>query len=411
MPQTAEALNHARAAQVPIIVALNKIDKPTAQPERVKQQLNDAGLTPDDWGGDTLCVPVSAKAQTGLDDLLEGILLVADSREIKANPDRPAVGSVMEGRMDRSQGPTATLLVQNGTLRVGDVLVAGTVHGRVRRMMDEVGNTLEEAGPSTPVVILGLSRVPTAGYIFEVVPDERTARLIVAEREREEQQQRSGPTQVLSLDDLSARIREGQAKELNLIVKADVQGSIEPIVSSLAKLGEEGLKVNVIHNAAGNVNESDINLAIASHAIVVGFQVDVDSAARLLAENEGVDIRIYDIIYKLVDEVDLALKGLLEPTYVDKVIGRAEVRAVFGIPKVGNIAGCRVREGEARRNARARVYRDDEELFDGHVASLKRFEKDVREVRSGFECGVGLEGFETFVEGDVIEFYVKEREE
>jgi translation initiation factor IF-2 len=410
MPQTVEALNHARAARVPIVVVLNKTDKSTAQPERVKKQLDDVGLTPDDWGGDTLCVPVSAKARTGLDDLLEAILLVADSRDIKANPDRPAVGTVLEGRLDRSQGATATILVQNGTLRTSDVLVAGTVHGRVRRMLDEHGNSVDEAGPSTPVAILGLSGVPTAGDIFEVMPDERAARVVVAERERDLEEQREKPTQALTLDDLSARIKQGQVKELNLIVKADVQGSIEPIVSSLEKLGDDDLKVSIIHAVAGNIIESDINLAIASHAIVVGFQVNVDPAARMLAESEGIDVRIYDVIYKLVDEIDLALKGLLEPTYVDKTIGRAEVQATFEIPKVGTIAGCRIVDGEARRNARARVFRNEEMLHDGHVGSLKRFEKDVREVRSGFECGVGLEGFQDFEEGDTIEFYVKERE-
>ena len=410
MPQTVEALNHARAARVPIVVVLNKTDKSTAQPERVKKQLDEVGLTPDDWGGDTLCVLVSAKERTGLDDLLEAILLVADSRDIKANPDRPAVGTVLEGRLDRSRGATATVLVQNGTLRTGDVLVAGTVHGRVRRMLGELGSPVEEAGPSTPVAILGLSGVPTAGDIFEVMPDERAARVVVAERKRDLEEQREKPTQALTLDGLSARIKQGQVKELNLIVKADVQGSIEPIVSSLEKLGDDDLKVNIIHSVAGNIIESDINLAIASHAIVVGFQVIVDPAARMLAESEGIDVRIYDVIYKLVEEIDLALKGLLEPTYVDKTIGRAEVQATFEIPKVGTIAGCRILDGEARRNARARVFRGEELLSDGHVGSLKRFEKDVREVRTGFECGVGVEGFQKFEEGDIIEFYVKERE-
>jgi translation initiation factor IF-2 len=411
MPQTVEAINHARAARVPIIVALNKIDKPNARPDQVKKQLSDSGLTPDDWGGDNLCVPVSAKNGTGLDDLLEAILLVADSHDIKANPDRAAVGSVLEGRLERSQGPTATLLVQNGTLWVGDALVAGAVSGRVRRMLDEHGQTVKEARPSTPVVVLGLSDVPTAGDLFEVVPDERTARTIAARRGQEQEEQAVQTTRALTLDDLSQGIREGQVKELNLIVKADVQGSIEPIVTSLERLGDEGLKVSIIHTAAGNITESDINLAVASHAIVIGFQVTVDPAARRMAENEGVDVRLYDIIYKLVDEVELALKGLLEPTYVSRVVGQAEVRATFDIPKVGTIAGCYVLEGEARRNAQARVLRGKEQLHDGHVASLKRFAKDVREVRKDFECGVGLEGFHDFEVGDVIEFYVKEREE
>jgi translation initiation factor IF-2 len=411
MPQTIEALNHARAARVPIIVALNKIDKPTSQPERVKQQLVEQGLTPDDWGGTTLCVPVSAKQKVGLDDLLEAILLVADSTEIKANPDRSALGSVLEGQLDRTRGTTATVLVQNGTLHVGDVIVAGLSYGRIRRMLDEHGETIEEALPSMPVMILGLSGVPAAGEFFKVVSDERTARAIVARREDELAEKAAAPVRAFTLDDFSSRIQSGQVKELNLIVKTDVQGSIEPIVNSLEKLSYGDLKVNMIHSAAGNITESDINLAIASHAIVIGFHVYADSAARRLAENEGVDIRTYDIIYKLIDEVDKALKGMLEPTYVDVVVGEAEVRAIFRIPRIGAIAGCYIRSGEARRNARARVLRDEQQLYDGHVSSLKRFEKDVREVRTGFECGVGLDDFDDFEEGDVIQFYVKEREE
>lgn len=410
MPQTVEAINHARAARVPIIVALNKIDKPNAQPDRVKQQLSELGLTPDDWGGETLCVPVSAKQKTGIDDLLEAILLVADDEKILANPDRPAMGTVLEGHLDRTRGPAATVLVQNGTLRIGDAIVAGTVHGRVRQMLDENGQPLKEAPPSTPALVLGLSDVPVAGDLFEVVPDEREARAIAEKRKQEQQVRATAPT-ALTLDDLAARIREGKAKELNLIIKADVQGSIEPILTSLARLGSEDLRINVIHAAAGNITESDVNLAIASKAIIVGFQVTADPAARRLAESEGVDIRIYDIIYKLIDEMELALKGLLEPAYVEKTIGKAEVRATFDIPKVGRVAGCYVLEGEARRNARARVLRGDTQLYDGHVASLKRFAKDVREVRTGFECGVGLQDFHDFEVGDIIEFYVMEREE
>jgi translation initiation factor IF-2 len=411
MPQTIEAVDHARAARVPIIVALNKVDKPTAQPEMAKQQLAEIGLTPDDWGGDTLCVPVSAKQKTGLDDLLEAILLVADSTEIKANPNRSAVGTVLEGRLERRRGATATLLLQNGTLRVGDTVVAGLAHGHVRRMFDEVGQSVEEALPSTPVLILGLSDVPEAGEMFRVVSDEQTARAIVARREEELKARAATPVRAFTLDDFSSRIQAGQAKELNLIIRTDVQGSIEPIVNSLEELGDEELKVNIIHAAAGNIGESHINLAIATQSIVIGFQVYPDSAARRLAENEGVDIRTYDIIYKLIDEVDKALKGLLEPTYVDVVVGEAEVRATFRVSKVGVVAGCYIRQGEARRNARARVLRGEEQLYDGHVASLKRFEENVREVRAGFECGVGLEGFEDFAVGDVIEFYVKERQE
>jgi translation initiation factor IF-2 len=409
MPQTIEALNHVRAARVPIIVALNKIDKATAQPDMVRQQLSEVGLTPDEWGGDTLCVPVSAKKKIGLDDLLEAILLVADSHEIKANPDRPAVGTVLEGKLDRSRGSTATVLVQNGTLRIGDSLVAGTVAGRVRQMLGENGEPIEEATPSTPVLVLGLSDVPTAGDLFEVVPDDRAARALVAKRTEESAVEVACPT--LTLDDLSACIQQGQVKELNLIIKADVQGSIEPIVTSLERLGDEDLKVSVIHAAAGNINESDVNLAIASQAIIVGFQVTIDAAVRRLAESKGIDVRIYDIIYKLVDEIDLALKGLLGPTYVDKIVGWAEVRDTFDIPKVGQVAGCLVREGEARRNAMARVFRDRQPVYEGHVESLKRFAKDARTVRSGFECGVGLEDFQEFEINDLIQFYVKEREE
>jgi len=411
MPQTVEAINHAMAARVPIVIAINKVDKPTARPDVVKQQLAEMGLLPDEWGGTTLCVPVSAKQTTGLDDLLEAILLVADSSEIKANPDRPAVGAVLEGRLERTHGATATILVQNGTLHVGNTVVAGLTHGRVRKMLDETGRPIQEALPSTPVMILGLSGVPEAGELFKVVPDERTARAIVARRQEELAARAAAPVRAFTLDDFSRRIQAGQVKELNLIVKTDVQGSIEPIVNSLEKLGREDLKVNIIHAAAGNISESDVNLAIATHAIVIGFDVHPDPPARRLAESEGVDIRTYDIIYKLVDEVDKALKGLLEPTYTDVVIGEAEVRATFKVPKVGVVAGCYVRQGEVRRNARARVFRGEKQLHDGYITSLKRFDKDVREVQAGFECGVGLENFQDVAVGDVIQFYVKERQE
>jgi len=415
MPQTVEAINHIRAARVPIIVALNKMDKRTAQPEMVKQQLSEMDLMPDDWGGTTLCVPVSAKQKTGLEDLLEAILLVADSTEIKANPDRSALGTVLEGQLDRRRGATATVLVQNGTLHVGDTVVAKLAHGRVRRMFDQSGQSIQEASPSMPAIILGLSDVPEAGEFFKIVQDERTARAIVENHAEEIAAKVAVPVRTFTLDDFSSRIQAGQVKELTLIVKTDVQGSIEPIVNSLEKLSDqdlgEDLKVNIIHAAAGNIGESDINLAIASHAIVFGFQVYPDPAARRLAENEGVDIRTYDIIYKLIDEVDKALKGLLEPVYADVVIGEAEVRAIFNIPKVGTVVGCYIRRGDAKRNARARVFRDKEQLHDGHIKSLKRFKKDVREVRTGFECGVGLENFNDLAEGDVIQFYVKERQE
>lgn len=411
MPQTVEAINHARAARVPIVVALNKIDKQTAQVEKAKQQLSELDLVPDDWGGDTLCIPVSAKEKTGLDDLLDAILLVAESVEIAANPDRPAMGTVLEGRLDRERGATATVLVQNGTLRVGDDVVAGLAYGRVRQMLDEDSRPIQEARPSMPALILGLSSVPEAGEIFEVMPDSRTARDVAAERVDAQAASAVAPSPTFTLDDFASRIRAGQTKELNLIVKTDVQGSIEPIVDSLKQLSSEDLEVNILHAAAGNINKSDITLAIASNAIVVGFQVRPDVAARRLADNEGVDIRTYDIIYKLVEEVDKALKGLLEPVYVDIVVGEAEVRDTFNIPDVGTVAGCYIRQGEARRNARARVLRDGHQLYDGFVSSLKRFKQDVREVRRGFECGVGLVDFQDLIPGDVIRFYVKELQE
>jgi translation initiation factor IF-2 len=411
MPQTVEAINHARAAQVPIIVALNKMDLATAQPEKVKQELADQGLVPDDWGGTTLCVPVSAKTKLGLDDLLDAVVLVADSTEIVANPDRTAVGSVLESKMERTLGTTATVLVQNGTLRVGDVIVAGLAYGRIRRMIAPSGETVDEAVPSDPVMVLGLSGLPDAGQVFHVVPDTRTARSMVARREEELAARAAEPARAFTLDDFSSIIQAGEIKELNLIVKTDVQGSIEPIVGSLEKLGGEDLKVNIIHSAAGNISESDVHLAIASQAIIVGFQVRPDAAARRQAENEGVDIRTYDIIYKLIDEVDKALKGLLDPVYRDVLIGEAEVLATFTIPRVGTIAGCRIRSGVARRNAQARVMRNGAQLYDGHVASLKRFEQDVREVRTGFECGMGLVDFGDFEIGDVIQLYVREQEE
>jgi len=410
MPQTIEAINHARAARVPIVVALNKMDLPTAQPEKTKQELTDHGLVPDDWGGDTLCIPVSAKEKTGLQDLLDALLLVAeDSDQIKANPDRPAMGSVLEGRLDRTRGAAATVLVQNGTLRIGDDIVAGLTCGRVRQMIDENGNPVEEAGPSTPVVVLGLSDVPQAGEVFEVVAESCVARDIVAAREDELESQAPGPLRTFTLDDFASRIKAGRTKELNLIVKTDAQGSIDPIVSSLEQLGDEELKVNILHAAAGGIGKSDVNLAIASQAIIIGFNVRPDPAARRMAESEGVDIRTYDIIYKLIDEVDQALKGLLEPTYVKVLVGEAVVRDTFHIPDLGTVAGCYIRRGEARRNAKARIVRDGSTLHDGPVSSLKRFAEDVREVRKGYECGVGVAGFNDFQVGDVIQFY-EERE-
>jgi translation initiation factor IF-2 len=409
MPQTREAIAHARAAKVPIIVALNKMDLPSANPERVKQELAEVDLVPDEWEGNTLVVPVSAKLNQGLEDLLEALLLVAEEEQIVANPNRPAQGTVIEGEIDKSRGVTATLLVQNGSLEVGDAIVAGTSSGRVRAMFDFRGNRIEKASPSTPVAVLGLSDVPVAGEVFEVVESEKIAREIVAERLAARERE-TRPRAAPSLEEIFARFLAGQAKTLNLIVKADVQGALEPIIDSLRKLETGDLKVDIIHSDIGNVIESDVMLASASEAIIVGFQVIVDNAARRMADSEGVDIRTYDIIYKLIEDVDKALKGLLEPTYIDVDIGLAEVRATFRIPRAGVVAGCYVRDGIVRRDALARVRRNGEQLYDGRVSSLKRFQEDVREVRTGFECGVGLEGFTDFEEGDVIEFYVKERQ-
>ena len=409
MPQTLEAIDHARAAQVPIIVAINKMDKPNANPERVKKQLSEAGLDPEEWGGNVICVPVSAKEKTGIEELLDSILLVADLAEIKANPNRPAVGTVIEAKLDKSRGPTATLLVQNGTLREGDSLVIDDIYGRVRAMFNEKGEKLKEAPPSTPVVVLGLSGVPRAGDIFEVVKDEKTARAIAAQRAEEKERETARPSRALSLEEIYARMEAGQVKELRLILKTDVQGAIEPVVSSLEKLSHDELKVKFIHVGTGNISESDIMLAVASKAIVIGFNVEVDPAAHIMAEAEGVDVRLYDVIYKLIEDVDKALKGLLEPTYEELVTGRAEVRAVFTIPRVGNVAGVYVTEGLLSRNSLARVKRDGQVIYEGRVASLKRFAEDVKEVRAGFECGVGLEGFGDFKEGDIIELYREER--
>jgi translation initiation factor IF-2 len=411
MPQTREAISHARAAQVPVVVAMNKVDRQGANPELVKQQLSDVGLVVEDWGGDVICVPISAKLRTGISDLLENILLVTEVAELKANPDRPGQGSVIEGKMDERRGPTATLLVQNGTLRVGDVLVVGESCGRVRAMFDDKRTPVSEARPSTPVMVLGLPEVPTAGDTFEVAADERCARTIISQRV--EKRRAAGTPEVtrpLSLEEAYNLIRAERGKELKLILKADVQGSIEPVANSLEKLGDEELKVNLIHKGTGNISESDVNLAIATGSIIIGFNVHADAAAQRLAEVDGVDIRLYDIIYKLVDDVDKALKGLLEPVYEDVVIGHGEVRAVFRIPRKGHIAGCYVLDGQITRNAFARIRRNGEEVYDGRVASLKRFTEDVREVNTGFECGVGLENFSDFQEGDVIEFYTKEQQ-
>lgn len=410
-PQTLEAINHARAAHVPIIVALNKVDKNNAHPESVKQQLSSEGLTPDEWGGKTMVIPVSAKKGLGLEDLLEAIVLLADELDVKANPGRQAVGTVLEGRMDKRRGPLATILVQNGTLRTGDVVVVGKTWGKVRALEDENNIRHRTAPPATPMVVIGLNDVPEAGDRLEVVKDERIARAITEKRQEEAKDRYvASHVRTLSLDNFSARIREGQLKELNIVLKTDVQGSIEPIVNSLERLSNDEVKVNIIHAAAGNVNESDITLATASEGIVIGFRVDPDASARRLADSEEVQIQTYDIIYQIVDDVQKALTGMLDPVYVEQVIGQATVRAVFDIPRLGRVAGCYVTDGIARRNAQVRVLRAGEAIHEGHLNSLKRFEKDVREVGQNYECGVKVEDFDAVQEGDRLLFFVMERE-
>ncbi|MGD8405159.1 MAG: translation initiation factor IF-2 [Anaerolineales bacterium] len=407
MPQTKEAIAHAKAARVPIVVALNKMDKANANPENVKQQLADQELIPDEWGGDTMIIPVSAKKKEGLDDLLEAVLLVADNTDIRANPDGKVIGTVIEAEVDKSKGTVATLLIQNGTLHSGDIVVAGTAYGRIRAMFDFRGEPVDEAGPSTPVGMLGLNDVPSAGDLFRIVDSDKEARDIVAERQ-EAQKQRAQASKKTSLEDLFAAYQAGETRELNLIIKADVQGSLEPIMSEVEKLGKDEISINVLYAETGNIGENDVMLASASEAIVIGFNVQADVAARRLAEKEGISIRLYDIIYRLTEDIEKALKGMLDPVLEERIIGRAEVLAVFPISKVGKIAGCRVRDGELRRNAKVRMYRGDDLVYEGEMSSLKHEKDNVNEVRTGFECGVGLKNFHDIKVGDELVCYVIE---
>jgi len=407
MPQTREALAHARAARVPILVALNKMDRTSANPDRVKQELADVGLMPDDWDGETMVVPVSAKMREGIEDLLEAIVLVSDETEIMANTSGKVLGTVIDAELDRSKGVVATLLVQNGTLRVGDAVVLGTTSGRVRAMFDFQGNAIEEALPSTPVSVLGFSEVPMAWELFTTTESERQARAIVEERKSRLEEEREGP-KVLSLDQVFEAYQAGKTQELRLVIKADVQGSLEPITSSLKDLSAGDIKVNVLHSATGNITENDVMLATASDGIVIGFNVIADQAARRAADAEGVDIRLYDIIYRLTEDIEKALKGMLEPETHIIELGRAEVRATFRIRKIGIIAGCMVLEGELQRKAKVRVVREGEVVFDGMMASLKHEQEDIREIREGFECGIGLKGFDSFEVGDILECYTEE---
>jgi translation initiation factor IF-2 len=404
-PQTLEALDHARAAGVPIIVAVNKIDKPEADPQRVRQQLVEREVVPAEWGGSYEFVDVSAKARTNLDSLLETILLVADIEELKGDPEGRARGAVIESNLDRGRGPVATVLVQKGTLDVGDTLVSGIVWARIRAMLDENGQPVKIAGPSKPVQILGWSHVPNAGDDFREVEDEREARHIAQEREAKVRAAELVTTRAPTLQDLMAQAREAEVPELNIILKADVQGSLGAVEDSFAKIPQDEVRVNVIRSGVGAITESDISLAVASRAIVVGFNVRPDVAARDLAEREGVDVRLYRVIYDAIDDVRSALSGLLSPEERETELGTAEVRAIFRVPRAGTIAGCMVTRGQIVRNARARVVRDGVIVYDGRIGSLRRFKDDVREVAEGFECGIGIENFNDVKEGDVIEAY------
>lgn len=403
MPQTVEAINHAKAAKVPIVVALNKIDKSDSNPERVKQQLADLGLVIEEWGGNTVCVPISAKQGQGISDLLENLFLVADILELKADPDSAAEGAVIEAKLDRTKGPLATLLVQKGTLRRGDVVVAGSAWGKIRAMFDDQGKRVQKAEPSTPVEVLGLNEVTTSGDRFSALPDEHEARSIV----EKQKYVRRHPT--LSLSVLSSQISDGRIKELNIVLKTDVEGSIEPIRNSIERLGTEKTKARVIHAASGSIAESDVLLASASKGTIIGFNASTSPGATQLADAEGVGIHHYDVIYKLIEDMDRTLKGLLEPTYAEVLSGRAEVRAVFPRSKLGRIAGLYVMEGKVSRDAQVKIRRQNKVVCDSRVASLKRFKEDVSEASAGLECGLGVEGTADFQVGDIIEFYRKER--
>ena len=411
MPQTVEAINHAKAANVPIIVAVNKIDKPTANPDRVMQELMEYELVPEEWGGDTIYCKLSALTGEGIDNLLEMILLVSEMEELKANPNRRATGTVIEAKLDKGRGPVATLLVQSGTLRVGDPIVVGYTYGRVRAMTNDLGRRVKEAGPSTPVEITGLNEVPQAGDRFMVFEDEKKARQIgEARAQKQIVQQRSVKARV-SLDDLFEKIKQGEMKELNIIVKADVQGSVEALVAALQKIEVEGVRVKIIHSGVGAVTEYDIMLASASNAIVIGFNVRPDANAKRVAEAEKVDIRLHRIIYKVIEEIEAAMKGMLDPEYEEKVIGQAQVRQTFKVSKVGTIAGCYVTDGKITRDSSVRLIRQGIVVYEGQIDTLKRYKDDVKEVAQGYECGITIKNFNDIKEGDVIEAYIMQEVE
>ncbi len=408
MPQTIEAINHAKAAEVQIIVAINKMDKPEANPDRIMQQLTEHELVPEEWGGDIICVPVSAKTHNGIDTLLENVLLVAEMLELKANPDRRAKGVVIEARLDKGRGPVATLLVQNGTLNAGDIIVAGTAVGRVRQMTDENGKVVKTAGPSVPVEITGLAETPDAGDGFDAVSDERLARELVEQRKEKIKNELFSAKEKVTLDNLFSQLSEGDLKELNVIVKADVQGSVEAVKDSLQKLSNEEVKVSVIHGGVGAINESDIMLAQASGAIVVGFNVRPDAVAKSTADRDGVDVRTYRVIYDCIEEIEAAMKGMLAPKFRENILGTVEVRDTYKISNVGTIAGCHVTNGKVTRACQIRVVRDGIVISEDSIKSLRRFKDDVKEVAQGYECGIGLEKFADIKEGDIFEAFIME---
>lgn len=408
MPQTIEAIDHAKAAGIPIIVAVNKIDKPGADPQRVKQELTEYGLVAEEWGGETIAVPVSAKQRTNIDQLLEMVLLVADMNEIKANPNRLSKGTVIESRLDKGKGPVATLLIQNGTLSVGDAIIAGTTFGRIRAMIDDKGLKTKKAKPSMPVEIHGLSDIPKAGDIFYAVTDEKLAKQVVEKRRIKERETQIGVTSKVSLEQLFNQIQQGKVKDLNLIIKADVQGSVEAMKQSLEKLSNDEVRVCVIHKGAGAINESDVMLAAASNAIIIGFNVRPDSSATSVADKEKVDIRLYSVIYNAIEDVETAMKGMLDPEYKEVILGHAEIRSLFKLSSVGTIAGCYILDGKVTRNSEARIIRDGIVAYQGSISTLKRFKDDAKEVATGYECGITLDKFNDLKEGDVIESFVME---
>lgn len=405
MPQTKEAIDHAKAAGVPIVVAVNKMDKPGINPDRIKSEMADNGVMPEEWGGDTIFVPISAKFGDGVDDLLEALLLVADMAELKANPDHLATGTVIEAKLDKGRGPVSTLLIQTGTLHTGDALVVGTAYGRVRKMVDDRGREIKKALPSMPVEIIGLNDVPIAGDVFKAFEDDKKARHVAEARLQKRVEKERNSSSAMSLDDLARQIEQGDMQDINIIIKADVQGSAEAVKASMERLDVQGVRVNVIRSTAGQITESDIMLASASNAIIYGFNVRPNAMVRKKAEEEGVEIRLHNIIYKALEEMELAMKGMLAPVYEEVVIGQAEVRQTYKVSKVGTIAGCMVTDGVVKRDSKARLIREGVVIYEGKLGSLRRFENDVKEVQSGFECGMTIANFNDIKVGDLIELF------